>query len=333
MKATNIGLVEYLTALEKRNQDTVYMLSGIGRPLTKSMVDARIKRGDKLAIANQDLLYDSLGKYVYDCVGAIKSYRMTGGKPFGKVNYEVKYDQNVRMMWDASKEKGEVKNEDHPEIIGLLVMTGDLGHVGVYVGKENGKRTYIECTVTGKAWKVIKSYGYKGKKHTWSKWAKYSYVDYVKPPVKPDPKPKGKYAIGQEVVINGRLYGNADGKNPGGTVKNKTTKITMYVPGKAKPYNTTGSLGWIGEDQIKVVIPTPKPDPKPDPKPTVLKVGDRVEIIATGNTQTTGKGRVSDGRGYKRTILSIYPGNPYPYQVGSGKTSTGFYSASALKKL
>ena len=72
-----------------------------------------------------------------------------------------------------------------------------------------------------------------------------------------EPKPAGpttqKYPDGTKVIINGQLYGDSYGNDPGKTVKNLETKITQFVAGRPYPYNTTGNLGWIAESQIKKV--------------------------------------------------------------------------------
>ena len=67
----------------------------------------------------------------------------------------------------------------------------------------------------------------------------------------PKPTPEMKYKIGDKVQISGRLYGTADGGNPGQYVNNKVTNITRIAKGHPYPYNTTGDLGWIAESQIK----------------------------------------------------------------------------------
>lgn len=65
-----------------------------------------------------------------------------------------------------------------------------------------------------------------------------------------------------------------------------------------------------------------------------FKVGDLVQIIARGNSRPDGKGRVSFGIGYKRYVLKIHEGQPYPYQIGSKSgITTGYYKEEALKKL
>lgn len=63
-----------------------------------------------------------------------------------------------------------------------------------------------------------------------------------------------------------------------------------------------------------------------------LKVGDVVKIAAYGNASSLGTGRRAYGIGWQRKIMAIYPNRPYPYQVGSGGFTTGFYKKEALKK-
>ena len=102
--------------------------------------------------------------------------------------------------------------------------------------------------------------------------------------------------------------------------------------GKTYKYNVnTGTLTKSGYTfQGYLLCPNVKVDPVKDQ----LKVGDYVQIVASGNSRKDGKGKVSKGIGYKRYILKIFPKEKYPYQVGSKKgTITGYYQASALKKL
>lgn len=275
----NLQLVEYVKRVQARQADTVYILGGIGRPLNQDFINRRVAMGDKLTIGNKAFLQRNIGKYSYDCVGLIKSFLWTLNKPFGTITYNASQDQNVSMMWNASKERGQVKNEDHPDIPGLLVMTNDLGHVGVYIGVENSKRAYIECTVTGGAWKVIKSFGYKGKAYEWTRWAKYTHIDYVsapkpepKPPVTPPVKPNTGLAIGSTVIVNGALFTSSTGNTKGKTVhKNKKATITKKADGAKNPYYVSGSgiSGWTDGSQIGASTQQPTP----------IKKGDKVRVI------------------------------------------------------
>lgn len=75
----------------------------------------------------------------------------------------------------------------------------------------------------------------------------YNYVEYQ--PV------ELKYNIGDKVIVNGTLYGDPYGNDPGQTVTDRQTIITRRVEDKPVPYpyNTTGDLGWVGEDELTLV--------------------------------------------------------------------------------
>lgn len=71
-----------------------------------------------------------------------------------------------------------------------------------------------------------------------------------------------------------------------------------------------------------------------NPKPSNgLKVGDSVKIIGTGNGNSYGTSNTAYGIGWTRKILRIYSDRPYPYQVGNGSGTTGFYKKESLEKL
>ena len=144
----------------------------------------------------------------------------------------------------------------------------------------------------------------------------------------PMPGPVGKFNIGDKVVINGPLYVSSNASSPSGSVSNKVTNITRRADGSAHPYNTTGDLGWMDESSITKYI-EPTPAPKPD---TGLHVGDTVKIIGTGNGSSYGTSNTAYGIGWTRQILKIWEGRAYPYQVGNGSGTTGFYKAEALQK-
>ena len=156
-------------------------------------------------------------------------------------------------------------------------------------------------------------------------------IDAEEPTPTPQPTPSDKFNIGDKVVVNGPLYVSSTASSPAGHVSNKVTNITRKNPGSAHPYNTTGDLGWMDESSIKKYEePTPTPTPAPS---TELNVGDAVEIIGTGNGSAYGGSNTAYGIGWKRQILKIWNGKPYPYQVGNNTGTTGFYKAEALKKI
>lgn len=66
--------------------------------------------------------------------------------------------------------------------------------------------------------------------------------------------------------------------------------------------------------------------------PAALKKGDKVKIIGTGNGNSAGTANTAGGIGWTRVILKVWEGRAYPYQVGDGTGTTGFYKASALQK-
>ena len=156
-------------------------------------------------------------------------------------------------------------------------------------------------------------------------------IDAEDPTPTPQPTPSDKFNIGDKVVINGPLYVSSTASSPAGNVSNKVTNITRKNPGSAHPYNTTGDLGWMDESSIKKYEePTPAPTPAPS---TELNVGDAVEIIGTGNGSAYGGSNTAYGIGWRRQILKIWNGKPYPYQVGNNTGTTGFYKKEALKKI
>lgn len=160
----------------------------------------------------------------------------------------------------------------------------------------------------------------------WGQSSNYKFRGCIINPSVPDeptPKPsKLKYKIGDRVVINGQLYGNADGGNPGKVVHNKVTNITRAIENKKCPYNTTGDLGWMKEEEISLYE-----DPSVN-----LKVGDKVKIVKPGNGSSDGTSNTAYGIGWTRTIKKIYVGRKFPYQVGDANSTVGFYTADALVK-
>lgn len=176
MTKTNIGLVEY--AKSKLNLPTIYMLGGFGRKLTQAMIDRRVKELKcSHTINNLARIRTGIGKYCFDCVGLIKGYLWEESVGIVKYNIPAGSDQNVGMMYRSAKEKGNISTM--PDIVGLLVYTVDLGHVGVYIGKNaNGQREYIESTPAFNAWGVTKTNDAIRK---WAYWGKYHLVDYVQP--------------------------------------------------------------------------------------------------------------------------------------------------------
>lgn len=150
---------------------------------------------------------------------------------------------------------------------------------------------------------------------------------YIDTPIwKPEPTPSLKYKIGDKVVLNGQLYGDSNGGNPGQIVSGVVTYITRAIDGALYPYNTTGDLGWMAEAAITLYE-------EPTPEPTVLKTGDTVKIKDYGRASSYGDYPIAGGLGWTRQIQAIYADREYPYQVGNEYGTTGFYKAEALEKI
>jgi len=113
----------------------------------------------------------------------------------------------------------------------------------------------------------------------WGTGSNYPFKGFIYNPAVPDEPtpvppapPTPKYKVGDRVIIDGQLYGNADGGNPGQIVHNKVTNITRVAAGHLYPYNTTGDLGWMAEACVKPYV-------EPTPQPETFKVGDKVVPI------------------------------------------------------
>lgn len=94
-------------------------------------------------------------------------------------------------------------------------------------------------------------------------------------------------------------------------------------------YSAVQSLVNKGVGKPQPVAPATPVQPVVD---NSLKVGDVVKIVGTGNGSSRGTSNTAYGIGWTRTILRIWEGRAYPYQVGNNSGTTGFYKESALKR-
>lgn len=62
-----------------------------------------------------------------------------------------------------------------------------------------------------------------------------------------------KFNVGDKVIVDGYLYVSSNSSEPSGRVRDKETVITRYVEGTQHPYNTTGDLGWMDTDAIRLI--------------------------------------------------------------------------------
>ncbi len=85
-------------------------------------------------------------------MGLVKSYYFGGiGTAKNAPGYKGNLDYGVGAMYKAAEYKGGIA--DMPDKEGVLVMTKDFGHVGVYIG--NGR--VVECTLSGFGDGVVKT--------------------------------------------------------------------------------------------------------------------------------------------------------------------------------
>lgn len=277
------------------------------------------------------------GGWYVDCTCSIKAILWGGrfikenrGKPHAGCNYGSNgvpdFTPSSCVKW-TNATKGNFKTLVPGEI---LLMTSH-GHAGLYIG--NGQVIEVTPAWTGgNPGCQISQIGKNGERIkngrqvlSWEYHGKIPVIDYVSPTPEPKPEPSvptPKYKVGDKVIIDGQLYGNADGGNPGQIVHNRVTNITRVAAGHLYPYNTTGDLGWMAEACIT-----------PYKESTNLQVGDIVKIVNVGNGSSYGDSNTAYGIGWTRKILNIYKGRPYPYQVGNETGTTGFYKDDALQKL
>lgn len=110
------------------------------------------------------------GKRCFDCIGLVfKGYQFNKNNDFDSDPvYDSKYDYSADGLFDICTEKGPISTM--PDIPGILVHK--KGHVGMYEGIINGKKTFIECA--GHAKGTIRSYNTK-----WTEWAKCPFWVYI----------------------------------------------------------------------------------------------------------------------------------------------------------
>lgn len=162
------------------------------------------------------------------------------------------------------------------------------GHVAI-VEKINNDGTIVcsESNYGGSRFntrtlKASNSY-YLGKNYVFQGFI-YLPIEFDKEEPKVEEKPKEeiklKFEIGDKVIINGPLYRSSTAAKATSSVSNKITTITRIALGAAHPYNTTGDLGWMNEENIKLYE-----EPKKEKEP--IKKGDKVKVLT--NLQFNGK--------------------------------------------
>lgn len=153
------------------------------------------------------------------------------------------------------------------------------------------------------------------------------YNGFDKEEVQPEPKaeetPKLKFKVGDKVIIKGELYVSSNAsKSAGKVVKEITTKITRAIPGAKHPYNTTDSLGWMDEEDIKYA--EPKPATTTDNQ--TIKPGDKVKVL----NAVTYEGKKFIAWYAQYTVFEV---NKNRVVIGVGKTVTAAVHKKNLRKI
>ena len=152
----------------------------------------------------------------------------------------------------------------------------------------------------------------------------------------PTPTVNTKYKVGDKVIIDGQLYGTADGNNPGQIVHNKVTTITRVATNHPYPYNTTGDLGWMSEASIKPYTESSQTQ-VPTPQPTTYNVGDEVIVNGVLTSDSYGGGAKTKSYNNQKAKIVIVKndGRPRPYALNMNNNMngvTGWGSKDQIRK-
>ena len=234
---------------------------------------------------------------------------------------------NAENFIERAKEAGlEVVN--YPVLGGIMVMqkgatlSGNDGAGHVFIVEDiysDGSIYTSESGYGGSAFWNSRRYNTNGR---WGHGSGYSFRGCIVNPAvgkvtkrdnDPTPAPtpsKGKFKIGDKVVLNGVLYTSSTGDTKGQTVSNKVTNITRYVAGTKHPYNTTGDLGWMDESSISLYK-------EPTPTKETFKVGDvvvptkLVDYNGTRLVQYDANYVITELKGNRAVLAAVRNGKKY----------------------
>lgn len=160
MSKTAAGLVGYCKAQLGRP----YWWGTFGQKATAKLLTQ--KREQYPSYYTDNDFESQYGQRVHDCVGLIKGYRWSSG-PNAAPQYRSTQDVSVEGLYAQCSRKGRL--DTMPDIPGVCVFMGSLGHVGVYIG--GGK--VIEAR--GHAYGVQETYL---ERRGWSFWGMPDWLDY-----------------------------------------------------------------------------------------------------------------------------------------------------------
>lgn len=117
-----------------------------------------------------------------------------------------------------------------------------------------------------------------------------------------EPESSSKFKIGDKVIVSGNLYKSSESETPSGYINNKFTNITRIAADSKHPYNTTGDLGWMNEEDIRLAEQT-------------FKIGDKV--IVNGKLYKNSESEVASGNVVNKItyITRIAKDAKHPYNT------------------
>lgn len=129
--------------------------------------------------------------------------------------------------------------------LGIQLLHAHLKEVRVKKGQVVDENTVLGLTgTTGNSTGIHLHLGLqKMGDSTWLDPEKYDYTEGSY---------EMKFEEGNKVIIKGDLYYGSNDKDPRGYTEEKVTYITRVAEGAKHPYNTTGDLGWMNEEDVRL---------------------------------------------------------------------------------
>ena len=303
MGFTNSGLVKHCKDALKLK--TKYMWGGLFREITTAYINQLAGMYPNQYPASRKTALSSLvgkGYYGCDCVGLIKSYYFGGvGTANNAKGYDGSKDYGVGSMYNAAKTKGKIATM--PQTEGILVMTADFGHVGVYIGNNQ----VIECTLGSRGDGVVQTDFAKG---NWAYWCQCPCIT----------DDTSKQTV-PTVVVSNAIY-----KSLGTAAKRKKADTSGELSGKCERGGyyaasqvvtpATGTQQWFrhaGTDLYSALTDTP--------------AGGNAKLFEKYGTYTTGTTNafvnVRAAAGLNGTKLTQLEKGTTVYLTGERKTADG----------
>lgn len=253
---------------------------------------------------------DSECNVLSNCVGyALGRFNEIGG--YGSC----KYLKSVNAE-NFIKNRGSLKFGQTPKLGACMVWEGKgdkAGHVAIVEKVYSDTKVYTSESGWGSSKPFWNSTRSKGSNGRWGCNSNYKFLGFIyNPAVKEDEKPvvADPFAGVSDEELARKVWAGELGNGD----ERKKLLGSRYAAVQALVNKGVG-----------------KSAPKAPAAPTLRK-GDKVKIVGTGNGNSAGTANTAYGIGWTRVILRIWEGRKYPYQVGDGTGTTGYYKAEALQK-